>query len=139
MGATVSRGDNRLNACTINHALTTLYFFCCMQVLTPALLPCLDKRVRIITSLLRPPSCRVTNLGVGCPAIPPAPEHTREGQWVFPFPEPSYFPLLLILMDTSHSSLRGFSVPLSLAVVPNSMLSCQQPCSVPFFDLRTRP
>lgn len=58
----------------------------------------------------------------------------------FPFPEPSYFPFLLILMDGSHSSFERLLNPsASLAVVPSSMLSCQQPCSVPSFDLRTRP
>lgn len=57
-----------------------------------------------------------------------------------PAPPPISFPLLLILMDSGLSSLRGFSVPLpALAVVLGSMLSCQQPCSVLSFDLRTRP
>lgn len=63
--------DSRLNTSTIHHALATLYFFCCMEVLTPALLPCPGI----------PPHCSgpSINLGVGGPTIPPAPEHTREG------------------------------------------------------------
>lgn len=54
----------------------------------------------------------------------------------FPFPKASYsFPLALMLTDGSHSSFRGFSVPLP---APGPAVAHQQPCSVPSFVSRTR-
>lgn len=76
LGATVSRGDSRLNSCIIYHALTTHPLFFLLNSgtdLKPPTLP--GQEGQDYTSLLR-----ITNLGVGCPAILPAPEHTREGQ-----------------------------------------------------------
>lgn len=76
LGSRVSRGDSRPNSCIIYHPLTTHPLFFLLNSgtdLKPPTLP--GQEGQDYTSLLR-----VTNLGVGCPAILPAPEHTMEGQ-----------------------------------------------------------